>query len=47
MGRGGRRPRAQQGAPGERRWAWEAAGLNPCALQDPGSEVPLRGSRPL
>ena len=36
VGRGGRRPSAQQGAPGECRWAWEAAGLNPCALQDPG-----------
>ena len=36
---GGRRPSAHEGDLGEYKWVWEAAGLEPWALQDPGSEI--------
>ena len=36
---GGRRPSAHEGELGEYKWAWQAAGLEPWALQDPGSEI--------
>ena len=41
---GGRRPSAPEGEPGECKWVWEAASLEPWALQDPSSETWPRGS---
>ena len=41
---GGRRPSAHEGELGEYKWAWQAAGLEPWALQDTGSEIWPRGS---
>ena len=45
VGRGGRRPSAQHGELGECKWAWEAAGLEPWALQDPRFWDPARWVR--